>query len=272
MKPINEKSQSILRWGSWMTDLVLFCHTNKDSELLGEIFSLVDETTRLIQDKVNAKYTNEFSNLFADFQAIVRDLSIVDANIDGDKRGSISKKLKTLNSELTDVFDDARAKKLAELDDQKSKVSEKAGLIGPTGKDGKVGKSGGVGLTGDRGQHLDDADWEDWNKEVDNASNNRILDPPVISHIAKQKDVIGKPIDELKVELSGDAFATVKVVGLPAGISFDSDTCAFSGTPSEKGIHAICIIASNAVATDYLTFSWTIVGNNEGPLKDLVTI
>ncbi|MCI2956046.1 putative Ig domain-containing protein, partial [Staphylococcus caprae] len=71
---------------------------------------------------------------------------------------------------------------------------------------------------------------------------------PVVTSIADQTKEVNTAIDSIKIEStdnSGQA-VTNKVSGLPAGVSFDSETNIISGTPTKVGSYPITVTTTDA--------------------------
>ncbi|MFL0594584.1 putative Ig domain-containing protein, partial [Staphylococcus caprae] len=71
---------------------------------------------------------------------------------------------------------------------------------------------------------------------------------PVVTSIADQTKEVNTAIDSIKIEStdnSGQA-VTNKVSGLPAGVSFDSETNTISGTPTKVGNYPITVTTTDA--------------------------
>ncbi|MFW3591307.1 putative Ig domain-containing protein [Staphylococcus caprae] len=71
---------------------------------------------------------------------------------------------------------------------------------------------------------------------------------PVVTSIADQTKEVNTAIDSIKIESTDNSGQTVtnKVSGLPAGVSFDSETNIISGTPTKVGSYPITVTTTDA--------------------------
>lgn len=112
MNYLDEKSRSVMKWGSWMNDLVIFCNSHSDVDLLDEIFTVMNKATHVIQEKIDAKYNNSFKDAFENFQQIVKDISLIQTSMTTEQQREIENKLRQLTEELTTEFDKSRISKM----------------------------------------------------------------------------------------------------------------------------------------------------------------
>ena len=113
MNRIDEKSKSIIRWGNWMSDLVFFCHVNDDTKLLQDIFQIMDKSTNVIEDKVQEKYgKTSFDDAYSNFVSIVKDLAILEVDIDNETKSNIERDLRLVTDRLQQIFDESRLKSM----------------------------------------------------------------------------------------------------------------------------------------------------------------
>ncbi|MFW3521802.1 putative Ig domain-containing protein [Staphylococcus caprae] len=78
---------------------------------------------------------------------------------------------------------------------------------------------------------------------------------PMVTSIEDQSKEVNTPIDSITVEAtdnSGQA-VTNKVSGLPAGVSFDSETNTISGTPTKVGSYPITVTTTDAEGNETTT-------------------
>ena len=70
---------------------------------------------------------------------------------------------------------------------------------------------------------------------------------PTVTAIKDQTKEVNTSIDPIKIEATDNSGqATNKVSGLPAGVSFDSETNTISGTPTKVGSYPITVTTTDA--------------------------
>ncbi|WP_176747465.1 putative Ig domain-containing protein, partial [Staphylococcus sp. HMSC036D05] len=71
---------------------------------------------------------------------------------------------------------------------------------------------------------------------------------PTVTSIANQTKEVNTSIDSIKIEATDNSGQSVtnKVSGLPAGVSFDSETNTISGTPTKVGSYPITVTTTDA--------------------------
>ncbi|WP_240621786.1 putative Ig domain-containing protein, partial [Staphylococcus petrasii] len=78
---------------------------------------------------------------------------------------------------------------------------------------------------------------------------------PEVTSINDQTKEVNTEIDQIVIEAtdnSGEAMRN-KVSGLPAGVTFDSDTNTISGTPSKVGSYPITVTTTDAEGNETTT-------------------
>ncbi|MEJ7159983.1 putative Ig domain-containing protein, partial [Staphylococcus caprae] len=78
---------------------------------------------------------------------------------------------------------------------------------------------------------------------------------PVVTSIKDQTQEINTAIDSIKIEATDNSGQTVtnKVIGLPEGVSFDSETNTISGMPTKVGSYPITVTTTDAEGNETTT-------------------
>ncbi|MFW3458933.1 putative Ig domain-containing protein [Staphylococcus caprae] len=78
---------------------------------------------------------------------------------------------------------------------------------------------------------------------------------PTVTAIKDQTKEVNTPIDSIKIEATDNSGQTVtnKVIGLPEGVSFDSETNTISGTPTKVGSYPITVTTTDASGNETTT-------------------